>query len=267
MPSKELFSREWCDLIFEGRNKDYGAYRIRQRAGKRYRRALVCVLLLAGVFVGATVGGKILMAYILRQEMAKAEEALKKMKSKDLRDGYVVKFQATARLRSASKEKPGGESVVPTIGDAKSEMKEPGYTGPLAFEPDFSVELEPLIDTIAQRNEALPEVMQRVVPTETVKDMPVFPGGPKALMKWLDSHIIYPKKCVDAGVEGQLELSFIVDAQGFVKDPRITSSFNGDIDRVVVLAARRMPKWQPGRDENGVPTEVMITVPVMFKAK
>lgn len=268
MHSKELYSKEWCDLVFEGRNKDYGAYRIRERAGKRYRRAMSCVVGIVALYVLSTVGMRLFMRYVLKCEMEKATEELSRLRPKDLRDGYEIKFQATARLRLATKRKPGKTDAVPEIVDTPRkpvDMDALGYTGKIDYGFALEPVVPPIVDTIAQNDPKLPEVEERIVPTAAVTNMAQFPGGPRALMKWLDSRIVYPRNCIKAGVEGELELLFIVDETGRVIDPEIRKSFHPDIDRAVLLAARRMPRWKPGTNAQGLPAKTLVTMPVRFE--
>ena len=116
MPSTDLKSRTWCDIIFENRNKEYGAYRLRQQAGARYRYALTVV------FIGTLILGFVYAAYISfarkqhKEGMEEAEKALRRMIPTELNSCYQIKMVSTARLvPSAAKgesEKLQGAPVI-----------------------------------------------------------------------------------------------------------------------------------------------------------
>ena len=84
-------------------------------------------------------------------------------------------------------------------------------------------------------------------------------------MKWLDEHIVYPSNCITAKKEGSITLTFIVGKDGYAKDFDVKNAFDSAIYRTAMDALKRMPKWKPGTNEKGEPTDVRITIPVDFK--
>ena len=97
-----------------------------------------------------------------------------------------------------------------------------------------------------------------------VEQMPQFPGGEKALMKFLQSHTCYPPMAAENDVQGRVVVRFIVDETGKVSDATIIHSVDYDLDREVVRVCKSLPRFTPGR-HNGQPVSVWYTLPVTFK--
>ena len=100
-------------------------------------------------------------------------------------------------------------------------------------------------------------------PVEVVEQMPQFPGGLKALMQWLTVHVVYPPICMRDNVQGRVEVSFLVDRDGNIKDPEVTKKVHPLLDREALLTIRRMPKWEPGKIK-GKASIVRVTIPIVF---
>ena len=97
-----------------------------------------------------------------------------------------------------------------------------------------------------------------------VEQMPQFPGGEKALMKYLQSHVNYPPMAAENKVQGCVVVRFIVDETGKVSDVTVVHSVDYDLDREAVRVCKSLPKFTPGR-HNGQPVSVWYTLPVTFK--
>ena len=109
MKKVDLFSREWCDLIFHDRNKSYGAYKIRKEAGKRYRRALLWLFLSLLLFLGTPLGLHLYMRYQLYKSFTAFEKEIPKLKRKEAEKGHELKLSrpdGRAPHRVPSRELP-----------------------------------------------------------------------------------------------------------------------------------------------------------------
>lgn len=265
MQSSELLSKEWCDIVFENRNREYGAYHIRRQAGRRYRLALTVV---AGAFVLLILlyaGMAVYLRKRLTGQVKEAEKALAELRRSELKDGYKVHFVATARMRPLQRMAPGASSAVPEIVSGAATPAVLGIKGKFTFDADQAVITSPIVDTTGLSREDLPVANEKIVPTEVVQAMPEFPGGTRAFMKWLDEHIGYPRLCISARKEGDVTLTFIVDKDGYAKEMELHNSFDNQIQRTIERAFARMPKWKPGVDSQGQPTPVRVTVPIHYR--
>jgi TonB family protein len=97
-----------------------------------------------------------------------------------------------------------------------------------------------------------------------VEQMPQFPGGEKALMKYFQSHINYPPMAADNKVQGCVVVRFIVDETGKVSDATVIHSVDYYLDREVVRVCKSLPKFIPAR-HNGQSVSVWYTLPVTFR--
>jgi protein TonB len=98
----------------------------------------------------------------------------------------------------------------------------------------------------------------------TVEQMPEFPGGEKALMKYLSANLSYPPGGRDSLVEGTVYVSFIVEKDGSVSHVRVARGLGRGFDEEVVRVIEKMPRWTPGQQRRK-PVRVQFNLPVVFK--
>jgi TonB family protein len=95
-----------------------------------------------------------------------------------------------------------------------------------------------------------------------VELMPTFPGGSEALKDYLAANVGYPKPVLINGVEEKIEVQFVVDREGFVKDPRIIRGLNDTANQDALRVMRQMPQWNPGLNEDlPVAVEMSLNIP------
>ena len=101
-------------------------------------------------------------------------------------------------------------------------------------------------------------------PFMVVEDMPEFPGGTAALLEYLKKNIKYPAVCREAGIQGRVLVSFIVNKDGSIVDAEVVKPINPSLDKEALRVISGMPKWKPG-SQRGKPVRVKYTVPVNFR--
>jgi len=99
---------------------------------------------------------------------------------------------------------------------------------------------------------------------DEVEVMPKFPGGDKALQKFLQDNIVYPKSARESGIEGRVLIKFIVEKDGSLSNFTIVESAHPILDNEVLRLLKSMPNWTPGK-ENGKLINVYLTLPVIFE--
>jgi len=99
---------------------------------------------------------------------------------------------------------------------------------------------------------------------DAVEEMPAFPGGQAAFMKYLSSNMKYPKDCQEAGIQGRVVVKFIVDKDGRVTNARVAKQVHPSLDKEALRVINSMPRWTPGK-QKGKPVRVTYTVPLMFR--
>lgn len=99
----------------------------------------------------------------------------------------------------------------------------------------------------------------------TLDQAPQFPGGEEAILKYLAANIVYPEKARNAGTQGTIYISFVIDRQGFPKDCEVARGIKGegaDLCHTEALnAVCSMPQWKPGII-NGNPVNTKFTIPI-----
>ena len=97
-----------------------------------------------------------------------------------------------------------------------------------------------------------------------VEQMPTFPGGESALMKYIVDHLKYPSAAQDQGIQGLVMLRFVVTGTGDVGEVQILKSLDPSCDREAVRVVKSLPKFVPGRQQ-GKPVNVWFQLPVRFQ--
>lgn len=97
-------------------------------------------------------------------------------------------------------------------------------------------------------------------PYEVVEEMPKYPGGTAAMMKYLADNVKYPK----TEASGRVVVQFIVDKDGTVVEPKVVRSISPELDQAAINAIKDMPKWEAGK-MHGKPVRVKYNIPVSFK--
>ena len=97
-----------------------------------------------------------------------------------------------------------------------------------------------------------------------VEQMPAFPGGDAALMKYLSENIKYPKAAEKAGEQGRVVVNFIVEKDGAISNVNVVRSVTPTLHAEAVRVIKAMPKWVPGK-QDGQSVRVKYNVPVSFR--
>ena len=101
---------------------------------------------------------------------------------------------------------------------------------------------------------------------DVVEEMPKFPGGDEGMMQFLNSEVKYPKEALEKGTQGRVVVTFIVNTDGSVSDPKVVKSVNPALDAEAIRVVNAMPKWTPGK-QRGYTVRVKFTIPVTFRLK
>ncbi len=274
-----LSSREWCDLVFEGKNKEFGAYAIRTESTKRHNMAVLWTL------IGTIIFGLIAFGFV------KANQYLEEKKLAEQGEQKVVFIDMTNEADEPKQEiieqkKPEvlQEEVLKTYTATELQIVEDKNVR----EEDEIVSQDERMQTDAfagsvtnsegttnlnnfkeQINEVVIEEKEPAAdkPAEvfiSVEQMPQFPGGDAALLKYLSSHINYPPMAAESNIQGRVVVQFVVDKTGKVGEVTVIRSVDKELDREAVRVCKSLPKFVPGR-QNGQPVSVWYTLPVTFK--
>ena len=275
MSKIDLISNEWTDLVFEGRNQAYGAYKLRKGTAKRNVWALLIVGLAAAL----------LYLGLQLQKMAEANKKVENTQAVELAKLNTEKKEAKVEKKEIIKQEP--EKVVEQV---KSSVK---FTAPIIKkDSEVKEEDEIKLDEVQKSDKAVgaftvegndevggavlkakediaaPEPPKHVV-EETkiftvVEQMPMYPGGDAALMGYLRDNIKYPTVAAENGVQGRVVVGFVVERDGSITDVNILRGVDPSLDREAMRVVKSMPRWTPGK-QNGSAVRVKYQVPVAFR--
>ena len=99
---------------------------------------------------------------------------------------------------------------------------------------------------------------------QVVEEVPQFPGGEAALMRWMNQNIHYPESCATNGVEGTCVVKFVIEKDGTLSKPMIVKGVDKELDAEAVRVIMSMPVWKPGK-VNGQAVRSYFMLPVRFR--
>lgn len=97
-----------------------------------------------------------------------------------------------------------------------------------------------------------------------VEEMPSFPGGMAALMKYIKDNLRYPEICREGAAMGRVNVGFIVNEDGSLSDVKVIRSISPELDKEAIRVVKSMPKWNPAK-QNGKVVKMKYVVPVNFR--
>jgi protein TonB len=274
MAKIDLIDNGWVDLVFEGKNQAYGAYQLRKNTGIRNLKALA-VMFAAFIIIAGIVYAKVSIENYIASKNAAIEA-----------DVELQSLAEKKEIKEEKKDEPEVEKI--EVERVKSSV---AFTVPEIKKDDEVKEDQEMKsqDDLAETNTAIgaftvegndetaevKHVEEKIAEPEPVKEeetkvfdvveqMPSFPGGPSALMQYLNSNIKYPVVAEENGVQGRVVCTFVVEKDGSITDVRVVKSVDPSLDKEAVRVVKSMPKWIPGK-QNGSAVRVKYTVPVTFR--
>ena len=268
MTNKEILRADLLDIVFENRNKDYGAYAIRRGYDHRLLTAMGAAMSIILLFVFINAFGKknVSSAPLNRHELIVeiSEVILSKEKIKEPEKSIEAKKPlqkiATQKFVSKIEIKPD-DKVKETLPDVTS----------LGDKLISDKTADGKQDDGMPKEKEKPEKTgngNEIVTTETQPDfhahesLPEFPGGPEGLKRFLAKNLTTPSELED-GEKKTVHIRFKVDKDGTLNTFEIITSGGNEFDNEVVRVCKKMPRWIPAL-QNGVNVPVTYVLPVTF---
>jgi len=136
------------------------------------------------------------------------------------------------------------------------------------LEEEFTIDVD--ADVLSEVQDFTPiqieeeeEVEDDVIFT-VVEDQPEFPGGEEARQSFLEENLRYPTMAREAGIQGTVFVTFVVETDGSVTDVRVLRGIGGGCDQEAIRVVEMMPRWEPGR-QRGQPVRVQFNMPIRFR--
>ncbi|MDP2385063.1 MAG: TonB family protein [Bacteroidota bacterium] len=250
------------EMLFEKRNKEYGAYAIRTT----YNDSLIKSLLILGAILLLIVGSTLAYNNFFAEKPLALEKEIyfpDVVTEVDLTDHTQQKKVEPPKTHY----KPATQAIATTFTDNPERQPDPNAKLGASTSPEVKGDTTDLITVIGDpKGGVLPEVKPIVEDKiEIVADvMPEFPGGTEALMHFLSNNIVYPDKAVALGVEGTVYVNFVINKEGKVDNIKILKGIGGDCNEEAMRVVAKMPKWKPGMNA-GKEVKVMFNLPIRFR--
>ena len=275
MSKVDLIDNNWVDLVFEGRNKEYGAYVLRKDTVKRNVKSMLLVFAVI-IAIMAAVAAKVAIENAFPKKVAMETDVelskLAQKKEAKVEKKAPVKVEeqkVVEKVKSSVKFTPPvikKDSEVKPEEELKSqEDLNKTKTAIGSFDvkgnDEAGGEVLKAKEVIAQPE---PPKEEETKVFDVVEVMPSFPGGQAALFEWLSKNIKYPVVAEENGVQGRVIVTFVVERNGSITDVQVVKSVDPSLDKEAVRVVKAMPHWIPGK-QNGSAVRVKFTVPVTFR--
>ena len=277
----DLSSKEWRDIVFEGKNKEFGAYEMRCGSVKRHSRAMIIVIIALAIIL------TFLILY-MKGVFATPEEAetvatvdveLTNMDVEDVQEEEDVMEQIDIpepepeiqQIEEDVKQQLLTEAVIVDVVDEDKKMQDQEKIK----EDDSKISIKNVAEGAEdftsqdqmKKDVIVVEEPVKVEPEkifDAVEQMPTFPGGDAALYKFIGDNLVYPAQAAEEGVSGRVTIRFVVERDGTVSQVTVARGRHPALDKEAKRVVSKLPKFIPGK-QNGQTVRVFYTLPINFK--
>ena len=275
----DLSSKEWRDLVFEGRNQEYGAYDLRKNSDKRHNKSMILVIIALALIIVVGLTFNTVSNFIFQEDikdeanqelvnvnMAAEEEEEEEeeqerveMEQPEALPEEILNTIKVTELAIVEDSEVTPEDEIKSQDELKETQTAFGQTNFDQGTDDRNVVREHKEEIIVEEKKPEKEEVFRAV-----EQMPQFPGGDAELMKFLRDNIVYPAMAQENNVQGKVIVQFVVTKTGDIGEVKVVKSVDRDLDNEAVRLVKKLPKFIPGR-MNGQAVNVWYTLPVQFK--
>jgi protein TonB len=247
------------DIVFEDRNKEYGAYKLR----KKYNRTVLFALLVGTIIIATAIITPYLNAKALENRQKRAErEVVVKMENLDTPNetvapppppppppADVVQQQKYVPPVVVDSIKPEDMTQLMTADQAQTEVKN-----------------EEVVEVVETVKEEVQQEDPEATPFVVVEEMPMFPGGDAELLKYIALNTQYPEVAKENNIQGRVIVRFCVTSKGGVSQVSILKGVDPELDKEAIRVVNTLPTFKPGK-QGGKPVPVWYMVPITFTLK
>jgi protein TonB len=247
------------DIVFESRNKEYGAYSLR----KKYSRNVILSLLIGIIIMATAIITPYLNAKALENRTKRAERMVElKMENLDQPNETVVPPPPPPPPPQDVVQQ--AKYVPPVVVDSvKPEEQVQLMT---ADEAQIEVKNEEVVEVIEQTKEEVQEAEAEPEPFVVVEEMPMFPGGESALLDYIGKNTVYPEVAKENNIQGRVVIRFCVTSKGGVSQVSVLKGVDPELDTEAIRVVNTLPAFKPGK-QGGKPVPVWYMVPITFTLK
>lgn len=267
MSKIDLTTFEWRELVFQGKNKEYGAYTLRQESDKRHNKAMIIIAIVT--VIGFSI--PYLVAFVKSKQPEKeiiGPTVMANLKPAEVKDNHIKKVES---LEPPPPLKNSIKFTAPVIKDDKDVSEE----DELKSQDEVNtakgiVSIATVVGGDDENGQDIADVKVAVTQVteektyDVVEQMPEFPGGPEELMKFISKNLKYPAIAQENNVQGTVILKFVVSKTGHVDKVEVVRSLDSACDREAIRVVKMLPPWIPGK-QNGENVQVFYTLPIKYK--
>lgn len=261
----DLLGKQWLDIVFEGRNKSYGAYELRKDSTKTTTRAL---LIGAVVFAIAVATPKI--AEFIGNATANDEAVL---------DTKITTVKLPPKEEKPKENLPPPPPPPPKVDQVK-------FVKPVVAKTNEVTEEPPKIEEIKDKNlgkenikgdpdaeltvepvgngpkDVVEEVDNNIYNTAGIEVKPDFPGGIEKFYSYVGKNYQVPE---EEGLKGKVFVSFVVEKDGSLTDIKVIRDIGYGTGKEAIRVLKNCPRWNPG-EQNGKKVRVLYSLPINIQS-
>jgi periplasmic protein TonB len=259
MAKEKVNAPAFDDIVFEERNKEYGAYKLR----KKYNRTVLIALLIGIIIIGTAIITPYINAKAAENRSKRAERQVEiKMENLDQPNEQVappppppppptdvVQQQKYVPPQVVDSVKPEDVKQLMTADQAQTEVTN-----------------KEVVEVVQQAKEEVQEAEAEPEPFVVVEEMPMFPGGDVELLKYIGEHTQYPEVAKENNIQGRVIIRFCVTAKGGVSQVSVLKGVDPELDKEAIRVVNTLPAFKPGK-QGGKPVPVWYMVPITFTLK
>ncbi len=256
---EKINAPDFDDIVFEARNKEYGAYRLR----RKYNRNVLIGLMIGIILIATAIITPYLNAKAAEGRAKRAERQVEiKLENLDTPHEQVappppppppptdvVQQQAYVPPVVVDSIKPEDAKQLMTADQAQTEVTN-----------------KEVVEVVQQVKEEVQEADPEATPFVVVEEMPQFPGGDPALLKYIGEHTQYPEVAKENNIQGKVIVRFCVTSKGGVSQVSILKGVDPELDKEAIRVVNTLPTFKPGK-QGGKPVPVWYMVPITFTLK
>lgn len=280
MSKIDLVSREWCEIVFEGRNKEYGAYRLRSKAGARNLKSLLTLLSIM-LIIGAIVVTQAVVSNIVKKNSNLDSENITQLsqleqKPEEKKEEKKIEIEYSKPEIQKVKVKASIQFTVPKIvDDDKVEEGKEVKSQDEVTKSNISIAAQDYegdgegginIDDLKENQQAggsdVP-AEEEVADNALVEVPASYPGGEAALLQFISKNLVYPQIAQEQELQGSVIVHFRVEKDGSIGKIVIKKGLSKECDEAAAEVVSKLKRFVPAKQQ-GHPVPVWFTLPIRF---
>ncbi len=274
MTSDQILQADMLDILFEGRNKKYGAYQLRVKKDEDHAKALLVAIIVTLAIFGYSFYREFYAIEIVDEKISEPYKFIPIVSSvpNETKDIYIpqpnsaevttLEINKPFIIKDNAPDPTSLTSVPDFIRKDNGQNSRNGVpNGQDIF--DINMDVNPGLFE-GKKPAFMPVVEEEKELFTVVEQQPEFPGGESAMYKWISQNLTYPQEAVRNGFTGKVIVQFIVENNGSITGVSVVRDAVGagagpEAKRII----EKMPEWKPGR-QNGRNVRVQFTIPISF---